>query len=168
VGPYIKSVSISGATLSEKSDTSLPKWKWCIKPLYMGTYDLSVYYNALHKIKYDGPIAIHTFDVIKNFGLKLEEHLPNSVEKIDELAKIACKNLSDGQNLEVTNTKIPVYPNPSRDGFFQLHASYSWEVYDVKGMKTAYGKGSLINISKLSKGIYFLKINQSITKLIIE
>ncbi len=168
VAPYIKSASISGATLSEQSDSSLPEWKWGIKPLYMGTYDLSLFYNALHKVKYDGPLAIHTYAIESNFGLNFKQHLPKSREKIDELANIACKNLSDGQNEYYTNIKYSVYPNPSKNGFFQLKKSYVWEIFNVQGMKTAYGEGSLVNASKLSKGIYFLKINNNITKILIE
>lgn len=90
VAPYIKSVSISGATLSERSGASIQNWSWGIKPLNTGSYDLFPFYNALYKANYNGPVAIHTFAIDCNFNLNPEEHLPQSRDKIAELAYRAC------------------------------------------------------------------------------
>jgi sugar phosphate isomerase/epimerase len=91
VASYIKSVSISGATESEQIDTALPLWYWAIKPLNMGTYDYTKYYKALYENDYEGPIAIHTWGIFKNFGLAPKDHLPDSRNILLELAIDVCK-----------------------------------------------------------------------------
>ncbi len=90
VSQYIKAVSISGATENEQFDNTLPLWFWAIKPLNMGTYDYTNFYKALYEIDYKGPIAIHTWGILENFGLSPEDHLPNSRELILELAAEVC------------------------------------------------------------------------------
>jgi sugar phosphate isomerase/epimerase len=91
VSPYIKAVSISGADMSEFSNTSLPNWYWGIKPLDMGTYDLSDFYQALVDFNIGAPITIHTWGIYNNFGLTPEEHLPASKGIINQLAADACQ-----------------------------------------------------------------------------
>jgi hypothetical protein len=92
VAPYIKSVSISGATLSEQTTTPTSAgWFWAIKPLYISTYDFAPFYNALCLTNYKGPIAIHTYGIYENFHLTPEEHLPKSREVLLTLANNACK-----------------------------------------------------------------------------
>ena len=91
VSPYIKSVSMSGATESEQSDNTLPLWYWAIKPLDMGTYDYSVFYQSLYDNNYYGPIAIHTWGIYENFGLQPQDHLPISQQIISDLTKTICE-----------------------------------------------------------------------------
>ncbi len=91
VSPYIKSVSISGATLKEFNDSTLPLWYWGIKPLFMGKYDLVPFYTALYNNNYQGDIAIQTWGIKNNFGLTPEQHLPLSKTVIDSLAVEVCK-----------------------------------------------------------------------------
>lgn len=91
VAEYIKSVSISGATESEQFDTNLPLWFWAIKPLNMGNYDYKNYFNALYKIDYKRPIAIHTWGMLNNFGLSPKDHLPNSKDILLALGSDVCK-----------------------------------------------------------------------------
>jgi sugar phosphate isomerase/epimerase len=91
VSPYIKAVSISGADMSEFTNTALPNWYWGIKPLNMGTYDLSDFYESLVDFNVAGPITIHTWGIYNNFGLTPEEHLPVSKEIINQLAADACQ-----------------------------------------------------------------------------
>lgn len=90
VSPYIKAVSISGASLNEKEDNNLPEWYWGIKPLSMGTYKYSTFYNALYKANYQGPIAIHTWGIFNNFNLTIDNHLLQSKNIIDNMSKQIC------------------------------------------------------------------------------
>lgn len=60
-----------------------------------------------------------------------------------------------------------VYPVPSSEGKFHLSKSETWEVYSLLGRKIAVGTGSLIDISKFSKGIYILKTDTGVTKKLL-
>lgn len=91
VSPYIRSVSISGANLREKEDTSLPEWYWGIKPLSMGNYDYSDFINSLYLNDYKYPIAIHTWGIFENFNSKPNDYLPESKNIILKLSKSICK-----------------------------------------------------------------------------
>ena len=169
VAPYIKSASISGATLSEMLDPNLPNWKWGIKPLYMGTYDLSSYYNALHSIGYKGPIAIHTWGIINNFGLYSQDHLPRSRNKLIQLANKACLTTHYEPNEDILpSDQYILYPNPSKNGIFTLSEESVWKVVSITGEELISGKGNQINISSYPKGVYLVKINNKIERVIVE
>lgn len=90
VSPYIKFISISGASLSEKSNDNLPSWFWGIKPLSMGDYDYNSFILSLKDNYYKGPIAIHTWGILNNFELSVEEHLPESKKIIEMISGELC------------------------------------------------------------------------------
>ena len=90
VSPFIKSVSISGANVSEKDNNSLPLWYWGIKPLNMGNYDYHEFINSLHSNQYKGPIAIHTWGIYENFGLKPIDYIPESKNILLDLCTTIC------------------------------------------------------------------------------
>ena len=90
VAPYIKAVSISGASESEQTDSSLPLWYWGIKPLNQGTYDYTPYFQALYKNGYTGPILIHTWGIKSNFNLDPTDYLPESRDILHNLSEISC------------------------------------------------------------------------------
>lgn len=89
-----------------------------------------------------------------------------STERIDEWNDYISTTLSNNQ----FNTKKPVlaYPNPSKNGFFQLSESKEWTVFNALGQKMAKGKGTNVNLTKASKGLYFLNIENTSLKLIVE
>lgn len=90
VREHVKFISISGATIEEKNNINLPLWFWGIKPLNQGKYDLNLFYDALHKINYIGPIAIHTWGIESNFNLKIEEHIPHSRNILSNMKNLKC------------------------------------------------------------------------------
>lgn len=57
-----------------------------------------------------------------------------------------------------------VYPVPSNNGKFNLSKSCTWEVYSILGVKIAEGKGDVIDISKVSKGMYLLRTKEGVVK----
>jgi hypothetical protein len=73
-----------------------------------------------------------------------------------------------GVNDVAKKNRINVYPNPSKNGLFSLDDANDWSVFDVLGKKVAEGMGSIINLEKQSKGIYFLKIDNTISKIIMQ
>lgn len=90
VAPYIKAVSISGASESEQADNSLPLWYWGIKPLNQGTYNYTSFFQALYDNGYVGPILIHTWGIKSNFNLDPEDYLPESREILLQLSEVTC------------------------------------------------------------------------------
>jgi len=90
VSSYIKSVSISGATISERDNPNLPIWYWGIKPLNTGTYDYSPFYEALHNANYQGAIAIQNWGIHNNFNLFVPDYLPESRDILLGLSEELC------------------------------------------------------------------------------
>ena len=84
-----------------------------------------------------------------------------------ESRKKSLINLPKQLALNTISTKIGVYPVPSSEGKFHLSKSKTWEVYSLLGRKIAVGTGSLIDISKFSKGIYILKTDTGVTKKLL-
>lgn len=68
-------------------------------------------------------------------------------------------------NEELSANMIRIYPNPSQNGVFKidgLHINSSVEVYDISGKflkKQAVNLDGSLNLSDISKGIYFLMID---------
>jgi hypothetical protein len=90
LAPYIKAVSISGASESERLDQTLPNWYFGIKPLFMGDYDLLPYYKAVIDTGYKGPITLHTWGIDRNFKLSPQDNLPKSREFLLNLTNKIC------------------------------------------------------------------------------
>ena len=144
-------------------------WKWGIKPLYMGEYDLSTYYNALHSIGYKGPIVIHTFGIINNFGLYSQDHLPSSRDKLIQLANKACITTHNETNDNILDRdQYILYPNPNTNRLFSLSKEVNWKVYSVLGKELKSGNSNQINLSEQPKGVYLIKMNDTIERIIIE
>lgn len=59
-----------------------------------------------------------------------------------------------------------VYPVPSSTGIFNLTIASDWEVYSENGIKVLYGTGTAVDISRFSKGTYFLKMKNGIQTLL--
>jgi len=55
---------------------------------------------------------------------------------------------------------LMVYPNPSRDGIFQIitnNNEINWTVYDMKGAQISKGNTPSVDLSFCQKGIYVIK-----------
>ena len=57
--------------------------------------------------------------------------------------------------------QLMIYPNPSRDGIFQLmtdNNDINWVVYDMKGKQISQGNIPVVDLSFQQKGIYVIKV----------
>ena len=64
------------------------------------------------------------------------------------------------ENVSIQN-QLLVYPNPSRDGIFQLATNSNeihWVVFDMNGKQISQGNAPLVDLSFCSKGIYMVKV----------
>ena len=64
------------------------------------------------------------------------------------------------------NNKIKVYPVPSSDGRFHLNKTCKWEVHSLSGVKISEGQSNSVDISKVAQGMYFLKTDYGIKRLL--
>lgn len=69
------------------------------------------------------------------------------------------------ESLKTVKANVKLFPNPSQDGYFNLSSNYLMEniqLYDLSGKRigfeTLFDKQSEINISHLSRGIYFVLV----------
>jgi hypothetical protein len=104
------------------------------------------------------------------------EYKANSLVKIKPYSStyIAFVNksaLATGDFQDVKNS-VKVYPNPSKDGLFNLSKTSNWEVYSVLGTKLKSGNSNQIDLSDCAEGAYILKIfilgNYETIKVIIK
>ena len=62
--------------------------------------------------------------------------------------------------------KVSIYPNPTSDGVFHMEERTSWSVINSLGNYIAEGNSKTIDLTNQSEGVYFLKCNGSVHKII--
>lgn len=62
---------------------------------------------------------------------------------------------------------IMIFSNPSCNRHFQINKEVNWAVYSISGTKIKCGFGSIINLSDQTCGIFILKTNNQVSKIII-
>lgn len=69
-----------------------------------------------------------------------------------------------------TATVVRASPNPSANGVFCLTTlpTQTWDVYSMSGQKVLTGTGSQVDLSSSPRGVYMLKVDQSIIKLLYQ
>ncbi len=60
-----------------------------------------------------------------------------------------------------------VYPIPSSDGRFNLSKPKKWIAFSILGIEVNRGNGVFVDLSRFSKGIYFLKTEDGVTKRLL-
>lgn len=63
---------------------------------------------------------------------------------------------------------ISIYPNPNQDGIFNLSQTDNWRVTSILGKELKSEKSNQINLSGYPKGVYLVKMNDRIKRLVIE
>ena len=71
-----------------------------------------------------------------------------------------------GDSEELKN-EIFIYPNPSETGVFKLNKATNWEVFDAKGLFLKNGNSNQVDLSEQAKGLYFIKMESAVQKVII-
>ncbi len=192
VAPYIKVVTMSGATLSESGTTGIG-WADVIKPMNAGTYDVAPFYAALHQANYTGPIGIHSFGIKASFNQSADVHIPNSIGVINGLANETCgltaSNTSTTdfsitgsfvarQGLVEDNSQlfVKIQPNPfhNRFSFQTSDTPIKAELYDSKGSHWVVSLQKLasdlyqVDACQMASGLYYLRIQTSTTSYIVK
>lgn len=95
-----------------------------------------------------------------NYLIGISTTIPSSVGgniyKYYILTPNALVNSINSENIE-NNDVFSVFPNPSESGVFNFSETVEFEVLNVFGLKLKSGKGSNLNLSDVSKGIYFVR-----------
>lgn len=89
----------------------------------------------------------------------------SSTASIDKMIEITSSVLGTQENLK---DKYQIYPNPAENFIYVNGDNILYGIYDANGKLLSNGKstGNRIDISKYPKGIYFVKINGKLEKLI--
>ena len=76
-------------------------------------------------------------------------------------------NLDEISGIEVVELETLVYPNPTTDKIL-LSSPVDYHLFSLKGELVLEGRGSSIEVSQLSKGVYFLNTKTQTFKIIKE
>jgi hypothetical protein len=93
------------------------------------------------------------------------------LEPTSNLTILDDDTLTIGFNeLLVNGKQIIMYPNPTNNGLVNFNEKVNAQVFDMQGkLMKEFVKQNQIDVSNLTKGIYFIKIENSVTKkLVIE
>ena len=85
--------------------------------------------------------------------------------RINEWSKYA---LTTGLQYENELAQLSIFPNPSTSGEFSISQVANWEVYSNQGLNISSGNGTKIQLSNHPKGMYFLKVNGVLRKIVIQ
>ena len=69
---------------------------------------------------------------------------------------------------ELKANRIVVHPNPSNDGIFNLSQTVNWKVYSILGKELKSGNSNTINLSDYPKGVYLVKVNDRVERVVID
>ena len=111
-------------------------------------------------------------EILERTAVPLSAHKSNDFGsgRIDALA--AVNAVGDDGVEEIDNEEVVIYPNPVNDiVMIETHGRASLQnviIYDVNGRKVLSTSESQIDISNLPNGIYFIKLGEKISKLVIE
>ncbi|WP_298878707.1 T9SS type A sorting domain-containing protein [uncultured Polaribacter sp.] len=135
--------------------------------------------NGLLNYKSGTSFSGQQFDLnaIANQGWKFQEWTGDIQSTENPLTVTVLSNLNIKatfvqESLSIDDNTLKnsfvVYPNPSSNGVFTIknQTLENWEIYNLNGAKILSGKGELIDISNFSKGLYFLKLENTYKKLL--
>ena len=85
------------------------------------------------------------------------------------LDKIVVKtSLVAGLEDKLNENKVSIFPNPSNDGIFNLSQASSWKVTSLTGKELKSGHGNQIDLSENPKGVYLIKMNNKVERIVVE
>lgn len=114
------------------------------------------------KIEGNGDLLISPNTLIDNsyFYAYTDNHILPQIQPYEEV-EIALRNQQDVPS-KALNAAIKIYPNPATS-FFKIDTGKeklaSWELYDMFGRLILKESSSEVNVQKLSKANYILKLN---------
>ncbi|WP_159020682.1 T9SS type A sorting domain-containing protein [Algibacter sp. L3A6] len=76
--------------------------------------------------------------------------------------------LSTNSQPDILENRFKVYPNPSKDGSFNLKNSEPWSIYSMSGRKLDEGTGNQAKLSNPKKGMYIIRQAGVAYKVIVE
>ncbi len=156
-----------------------------------GEYDLRVYYSAF-KASGNARITVsfpdESINLVTNYVLPLTASLVTykdislglfDLKKGIHVLRITVAD--SGFNLDwiklnktisgvdnISDQALYLFPNPSSNGYFNLSETQNWEVYNYSGIKIKEGLSNQINLSEFSKGLYLLKAESGVAKLVFK
>jgi hypothetical protein len=103
-------------------------------------------------------------------NLSLRATTADGLANIDQL--ILSSGVTNG-NCVVTGLEfiaqktLKIYPNPTK-GQVHLSEESDWELYNIQGQKLSQGQGIVIDMNDTPTGIYFIRIESEVIKVVKE
>jgi hypothetical protein len=119
------------------------------------------------------PCAIKGFDFTKVVGANITINSTNPQNVGLDNAEIRIRKIEFGKSTPLTSilenkeSSFNVFPNPSH-GMFQLENPVNWEIKNINGVLLRSGISNEINLSDQPNGLYLLKVENNIIKLMKE
>jgi hypothetical protein len=68
---------------------------------------------------------------------------------------------------DVDAKDILIYPNPNSSQYYHISKKSKWEMYNINGQLMENGNSDLINIASYNNGLYLIRIEKQIYKVVI-
>lgn len=138
--------------------------------------------GGLLGLKVDGQSAFSSVSIPKtddwdvyttfkeNVSLTAGEHtlrftIENSGFNLDKVMVVKQSAAKLGSTIE---EKLGVHPNPAQGGIFYLSSTVAWEVYSLQGIYIKAGQQQTVDLSEMPQGIYLLKTEEAIVRLVVK
>lgn len=112
-------------------------------------------------------------DPLETVGLEVGDYLLEAVITDAKGASVTIsktitvtERIVTSSNSEVSQQQLTVFPNPSLSGIFNLSETTDFEIFDLSGVLVTKGKGSEIDLSAYTEGVYILQVKNEKIKLI--
>lgn len=122
------------------------------------------------------PTVISQIDQVTEVIIRSCENDISTASKSISIDEISLGDVPPGvisaidNNLTETDlvTDLKIYPNPSKDGIFTLSEEIDWKVISITGKELKSGTGNQINLSTYPKGVYLVKMNDQVARVVVD
>ena len=148
--------------IKDKSNAS-PKSIGRVTKQGTNTFELNLLESELDEVE---AVVIRTCE--NNFGLSNTKTIRLNEMTLGGFSTIANAREATLKEEETVESQISIYPNPSNDGVFNLSQAANWKVVSILGKELKSGNSNNINLSEQPKGVYLIKLNEKIERVVVE
>ena len=159
--------SVDGASLVVQDRQNTNNEKWRFQEVNDQSLIIRNKANETKVANISNQLPIATSPSVSTLGIN-ETIRPNSTKffiyEVPRTTQTIIASIDDSEY----NDMLLIYPNPSIDGIFNLSQSGNWKVTSLTGKELKSGHGNQINLSEQPKGVYLIKLNEKIERVVVE
>ena len=161
--------TISWDTKSPRNTTKIDSVKIIAAPSLMENYQWNVKNYIEDKVMLNNTLV--------SFALANSASTPNTFITFNskeaaanrpKLIVIYKDKLTAIENEIDASSGFKIYPNPSNNGVFSLSETVNWTVYSVLGEELKSGISNSIHLSEHPKGVYLIKLNSEVVRVVLD